>query len=131
VIMHPPKDARVRDTDDHCFLHAKWANDALKETGVYTDDRCVLDVVLMAGEPSKTPYLSISYRTLSIPGEKSSRPRSLISPARLQALQPVMDPAVAARSYTPPKGKTAVDTPEGVRDPRNSRYPKKKTPRGK
>lgn len=131
VVLHPPKDTRVRDTDDHCFLHAKWANDALKETGVYTDDGCVLDVVLRAGEPVKIPYLSISYGTLSLPGEKSPRPRSDVSPAHIQALQPVMDPAVAARSYTPPKGKTTMDTPVGVRDPRNSRYPKKKVPRGR
>lgn len=133
VVLHPPKDDRVRDTDDHCFLHAKWANDSLKESGLYDDDRCVLDVHLLLGEPSREPHISLSYSQLSAPGESSERPRVSWPPSSTRAIQPVMDPAVAARSYAKaPKRKTDLaSAPAGnTRDPRGiGKPPMKKAPR--
>lgn len=135
VVLHPPKDDRVRDTDDHCFLHAKWANDALKESGVYDDDRCVLDVHMLLGEPSKEPHITIVYSQLAAPGYHSTREPVSEPPSSTRAIQPTMDPAVAARSYVKPaKRKTdgeCFDRPqENTRDPRGmGKAPKKKAPR--
>ena len=132
VVLHPPKDDRVRDTDDHCFLHAKWANDALKEAGLYKDDQCVLDVHLLLGEQSKEPHVAVCYSLLSQPGERSARTIVVFPPSSTRAIQPAMDPAVAARSYVKaPKRKT--DRPadaKNTRDPRGiGKAPKKKAPR--
>lgn len=84
VTCHPPQDDRVRDTDDHCFLHAKWANDALKEAGVWEDDNCVLNVQMLAGATAKVPHVTIHYKYIG----RFDRPISLESVERAQSIQP-------------------------------------------
>lgn len=95
VTLHAPRDSRVRDTDDHCFLHAKWANDALKEAGVYNDDRCVVRVLLATGESVRgESYLTVSYTA-------SECERAFcggVSPSAVHSVQPVLDPVVAVRN---------------------------------
>lgn len=108
VTLHAPKDSRIRDTDDHCFLHAKWANDALKEAGVYNDDRCVVRVLLAAGEPVRgEPYLTVSYMVSDCDRASCGS----VSPAAVHSVQPLMDPVVAARN--------GITVAEGDRDLRS------------
>lgn len=62
VTVHPPKDDRIRDSDNHGFLHAKWTNDALSEVGCWVDDQIVSQVVLRMGEhDNKNPRALIRY----------------------------------------------------------------------
>ena len=88
VTTHQPKDGRVRDTDDHCFLHAKWANDALKEAGVWKDDTCVLNVHMIAGAHAKVPHVTIAYKYLHGREDFFKRPESPVTDDDAMAVQP-------------------------------------------
>lgn len=62
VVVHPPNDGRIRDSDNHGFLHAKWTNDALTEVGCWVDDQRVVQVTLKMGEYcNDSPHATIRY----------------------------------------------------------------------
>jgi Holliday junction resolvase RusA-like endonuclease len=63
VTFYPGDNKRARDTDNHCFLHVKWANDALTEIGCWEDDNAIKEIHMRAGPvDSSNPRVEISYR---------------------------------------------------------------------
>jgi len=62
VLVFPPNDKRVRDVDNHTFVHVKWSNDALTEIGLWADDSIVCPIHLDRGPQDKEhPRVQLSY----------------------------------------------------------------------